>query len=245
MIELNLVPDVKQEFIKAQRVRNMVTAGSVLVMLISGGVVVALLMYTFGAQTLMRTLADNGIKSEFGKLSSHEDLGKSLTIQNQLKVLSGMADKKNVDSRLYDILKVISLPEPNTSTFSVITLDNASNKLTLEGQAKSGFAALEVLRETILATKISYKEENSDNSETKNLTEAVTVSDTNYGQDSTGIKVLRFKMEFEFDPILFSPKVSDLAVLSPNTTNATDSAKNVPKSIFGNKATDLPSGENN
>mgnify|MGYP001584056236 FL=1 len=59
MIELNLVPDVKQEFIRAKRIRNVVISTVILVGIVSIGVVVLLALYLFGVQTVRSNLADS------------------------------------------------------------------------------------------------------------------------------------------------------------------------------------------
>ena len=43
-IELNLLPDVKKEYLKSKKQRNLVVSISVLVSMISGGVIVVLIL---------------------------------------------------------------------------------------------------------------------------------------------------------------------------------------------------------
>ena len=50
MIEINLVPDVKQELIRAQRVRTGVISMSILVGLAALGIVALLLIWVFAIQ---------------------------------------------------------------------------------------------------------------------------------------------------------------------------------------------------
>ena len=84
MIEINLVPDIKIEFLRSQRLRARVIALSVVVSLIAIGAVVALAMYA-GTQAIRNALDDSQIKSEAAKLNSNNpDLTKLVTIQNQL-----------------------------------------------------------------------------------------------------------------------------------------------------------------
>ena len=62
MIEINLVPDVKQELIRAQRSRTVVVTFSILTGIIALGIVVLLLLYVFGVQTLRSAIADDAIE---------------------------------------------------------------------------------------------------------------------------------------------------------------------------------------
>ena len=82
MIEINLIPDVKQELLKAQRIRNVVISSSILVSIIAAGVVVLLLVYMFGVQSVRNSLLDSQIKDKYATLSKVDDLSKIITIQN-------------------------------------------------------------------------------------------------------------------------------------------------------------------
>src|ERR1044072_6732800 len=108
MIEINLVPDVKQELIKAQRVRASVVSISILVGMAAVGVVVVLAIWVFAVQTARSVITDNTIKSESDKLSKVADVSNTLTIQNQLSKLTAMHDEKSIDSRIFDILTTIT-----------------------------------------------------------------------------------------------------------------------------------------
>src|SRR5690606_9177655 len=103
MIEINLVPDVKQELIKAQRVRASVISLAILIGIISVGVVVLLAFWVFAVQTARGLISDNTIKNESEKLAKVQDVSNTLTIQNQLSVLPGQHDGKSVDSRIFEI----------------------------------------------------------------------------------------------------------------------------------------------
>ena len=74
MIEINLVPDVKQELLRAQRTRTAVITISIISGLAAIGIVVLLLVYVFGVQAVRSGLADNAIKEQSEKLASVEDL---------------------------------------------------------------------------------------------------------------------------------------------------------------------------
>ena len=59
MIEINLVPDVKQELIKAQRIRSTVISFSIIIGIISLGAATALDIYAFPVQTLRNVVVDD------------------------------------------------------------------------------------------------------------------------------------------------------------------------------------------
>ena len=76
MIEINLVPDVKQELIKAQRIRATVISVSVIVTIASGIILALLASYVFGVQTVRSSLADSEITTKNKEVQSNQDLSK-------------------------------------------------------------------------------------------------------------------------------------------------------------------------
>src|SRR6476646_4527024 len=113
MIEVNLVPDVKQELIKANRVRTVVISTAVLVGLVAVGIVVLLAIYLFLGQTVRSNLADGAISEKSKQLAAVPDLAKTLTIQHQLSKLTALHDNKNITSRFFDLLVAINPAAPN------------------------------------------------------------------------------------------------------------------------------------
>lgn len=238
MIEINLLPDVKLELIKAQRIRSTVITGAVIIGVAAVGAVVLLAMYVFGVQTVRNTVADNKIKDGNEQLSKVKDLSKMLTIQNQLNVISDLNNNKKVDSRIYDVLVAIIPPAPNDIKISDLTINSTESTITINGQAANSYAALEVFKKTIGGAKIKYTDENKERQETS-LASEVSTSDASYGQDTSGQKVLRFKLSFKYDEALFSPLSKGLSIKIANKGNATDSYLGVPNSLFVDRATDI------
>lgn len=234
MIEINLVPDVKQELIHAKRVRAVVIAGAVTIGAIAIGVVVLLAVYSFGVQGVRQSLIDGNIDKKSKELSSVSDLGDMLTIQHQLSELSTLHNNKNIDSRLFDLLVAINPPAPNTVVFTLTRIDSDAKTIRVDGQAESGYPAAEVLKKTILGTTMSYRE----NGESKSipLTDNVSITEMNYGEDSTGKRVLRFTVTFTYSDAFFARSSQNAIVLRPDKQNATDSFKRVPDSLFGDRA---------
>lgn len=242
MIEINLVPDVKQELLKAQRVRSTVITFAIMVGLIAVGIVIALAFYVFAVQNVRGALLDSSIKDKSQKLSDVSDLSKSLTIQNQLTKISSLNDAKKVDSRIFDVLNAIIPPAPNDVQLSDVTIDSENKVITMNGQAQNSYAAVEVFKKTIGGTKIKYKDVDGKTQE-KDLASNISTSDTSYGEDSSGRKVLRFTLTFNYDEELFSPLSKNLSVVVTTNGNVTDSYLGVPRSIFTDRAKDIKGGQ--
>lgn len=239
MIQINLVPDVKQEMLHAQRMRNVAISLSIVIGLVAVGIVVALALI-LGGQVAVQKIEEGQITSGYSKLSSVSDLDSALTIQNQLGTISSQNDKRTVDSRLLDVLAAINPPAPNDVKLSKVTLDPTQNTVTLEGSAVGGYPATDVFRKTILNTKITAKQQGNDNAAETQLTSNVTLQDTSYGEDATGAKVVRFTIIFTYPNGLFDNRMSDVKISTPSArVDVTDSKTLIPDSMFSQAATDL------
>lgn len=174
MIEINLIPDVKQELLRAQTQRNVVISGSIILAIGAGVIVVLAALYVFGAQALMMSSANSTIDTEYKKLTSVEDLDKLLTIQNQLKTVSTLNANKRAGSRVYNMLNVIVPTDPHNIKISSVSVEPAGTgddtgsgdtssvadggaTITIEGQTAGSYASLEVFEKTIAAAVIEYK----------------------------------------------------------------------------------------
>lgn len=240
MIEINLVPDVKQELLRAQRVRASVISMAIIVGIGAIGVVVLLAIWVFAIQAARGAISDNTIKNESQKLASVEDISNTLTIQNQLTKLPELHDEKNIDSRIFEILNTINPPAPNTVAISSLALDSTENTIKIEAQAANGYPALEVFKKTIEATTFDF----SDNGSGRTVPLASNMSDSerSYGEDVSGAKVLRFTLTFTYPPELFARTSRDARIVAPTKTNVTDSFLGVPTSLFTQKADDTSEG---
>ena len=228
MIEINLVPDVKQELIRAQRVRTTVISIAILAAIGFAAAVVLLSIYVFGAQALRSGLADNSIDSESKKLQNVQDLGKALSLQNQLTQISSIHGKTTMNSRLFDVLATVI---PSGTTVSSIALDSDETTITIQGET-GGYNDLDALKKTILATKFEYQKDGDNEVQSVPLATQIDDGDRSYGQDSDGKRVLRFSISFTYPDELFSRDSLHGQVVAPSAKNATDSKLDIPSSIF-------------
>lgn len=238
MIEINLIPDIKQELLKARRIRTYVISAAVIVGIAAVAVVVLLALYLYAVQTVRGTLADGTIKDKSAELQAIEDLPKTLTVQNQLSKLSDMHASKNIDSRFFSLLAAVNPEAPNEVAISSAVIDASSKNIKLEGQAVNGFDAAEALKKTILGTTLEYTDGDNQTKVAK-LTDDVSVSDMSLGEDSTGKKVLRFTFNFTYDEAFFARSSQNAKVLPPNRANVTDSYLRLPQSLFSERASGI------
>ena len=239
MIEINLVPDIKQQLIKTQRIRSAVIVASVVVGIVSVAVVILLAIYIFGVQTYRNKAADDQITAKSAVIAKHTDLAKTLTIQNQLSKISSLNNGKTIYSRVFDILGAIIPPAPNDVQISTMSIDSEDSLIVLDGQAQNNYPALETFKKTIEGAIFNYYIEGDKTQQHVKLASLITTSDTSYGEDSTGAKVLKFTLSFSFANEVFSPLSKNTSVSITVNGNVTDSYLGIPKSIFTDAATDI------
>ena len=229
MIEINLVPDVKQELLKAQSQRARVITISLYAGLGALGVVILLAVYVFAVQGVRSAIADDIIRRGNEELSQVEDLSKILTIQNQLAQIDVLNETKKRDSRIFDVLAAVLPPAPNQVLVSSLALDVEQSSLVIEGQTSS-FDTLEVFKKTISGAVVTYAEEGEEQSVI--LAEDISISNVSYGEDATGARVLRFNISFTYPEQLFAASIPSVVIKLTNEGNVTDSFLGIPRSIF-------------
>lgn len=236
MIEINLVPDVKQELIQAQRVRSAVVSVSIIIGVVAIAIVTLLAIYVFGVQTVRSSFDDKAISDGSAKLAKVQDLSKTLTIQNQLTKISALNDQKQINSRLFDLLHAIIPPAPNSVAISTLSLDSTANTMTIDAQTND-YSSAEIFKKTIEGAQVSYESDQTKQQVT--LASSVSITNTSWGEDASGAKVLRFTLSFVYAQELFSPGSTNATVTVKTNGNATDSNLGLPNSIFAVRATDL------
>lgn len=253
MIEINLIPDVKQELLKAQHARAVVISSSILASIVAVAVVVLMLVYIFGVQTIRGVVLDDQITKKGETFSSVEDLSKILTIQNQLKTISSLNDQKNMNSRVFDLVAAITPQNASVVTFSQITVGTATEDVATEAEATgatkggqihlegqtAGYDSMEVFKKTVENTVFQYTE--NDEVKTAPLATNISTSDISYGEDADGNKVLRFSMEFDYPAELLSPKSNQLSFKLNINGNVTDSYLGIPR--FAERAKEPGGGQ--
>jgi Tfp pilus assembly protein PilN len=133
MIQLNLLPDVKLYYIKAQRQRRLVISVSVLV---TGSAVVLLLLLLSvnGLQKKHINDLTKDIKEENSQLEDKPDIDKVLTVQNQLQSLTDLHDAKPAAARVFDYLNQVT---PASVSITTLNIDFTQGTATITGTSDS------------------------------------------------------------------------------------------------------------
>ena len=195
MIQFNLLPDIKIQYLKARRQKHLVMLSSTVVIIFSVTLMVVLLSIVFGLQK--KNLADlnRDIKSKSSELQSTKNLSRILTVQNQLNSLPALHDEKPVVSRLYTYITQVT---PTEASISRLNIDFEKNVLTVTGAAN----ALSTVNKFTDGLKLATYTTDDAPKTSKRAFSAVVLSA--FSRDSTGAS---YTITASFDPLLFGEKL--------------------------------------
>lgn len=214
-IQFNLLPDIKQQYLKAQRQKHMVTFIATLATVAAVAIFVILLLVVQVWQKKSISDLNGDIKKYSNQLSSTDDFNKILTVQNQLTSMTALHDKKAVASRMFDYTTQIT---PQSATISKLNLDFDQNTISITGSADS-LATVNTYVDTLKFTKYTT---NGDNQQSGNAFSKVVLSA--FGRTATDTT---YTISASFDPVIFS--------------EAQSATLNVPKITTSRSATEQPS----
>lgn len=137
--EINLVPDIKNEMIKALKLRNFIFFLCIIVAVSSVAITVVIGLF-MGGQQLALDSKKNTINNLSNKLNSYSDLNDFLTIKDQLGSIATLTSKKKVLSRTFNILSTLIPTGADTITISGLNVNLAADSptFTFDAQANAG-----------------------------------------------------------------------------------------------------------
>lgn len=136
MFEVNLVPELKHDAIKALRMRNLILFICIAASAISVAIVLILLSIK-GGQDIAMSSQDSKTATLSEKLNQFNDLSEMLTIQDQLENLNAIANNKVAISRIFGLLVVLQDRGADDVSFSSIDYSAEDFSLTIEGQVNA------------------------------------------------------------------------------------------------------------
>ncbi len=239
MIQFNLLPDVKLEYIKARRAKHLVLLTSIIVTAVSVGIMMVLF---FGVNVVQKRHLGNlskDISEKTDQLKKEEDIDKILTVQNQLNNLNTLHDAKPAAERLGGYLEKVT---PNEVAISKLTVDFGANTIKFEGNAK----ALRYVNQLIDTMKFSeYKltEVGEDNepiiTRSAAFSSVVLASfDRKDGEDALPVS---YEITASFDPIIFNI-TKKVSLEIPPSMITTRSVTERPTPLFQPQASDETEG---
>ena len=232
MIELNLLPDVKQEFVRAQRLSRKITIIMIITSIAAVGIVIFFAFTVYIVQAATNGLLDTSIKDRSEKLQKTDNLARNLTIQNQLSTLPELHDQKQVYARLFDYLPTLNPAAPNTVKISKLDINSEEGTIIVEGYAKD-YKAVATFKDTLSNAELIYTDAEKQSIETNLFTDIV-ISDVGLGEDADGNQVTVFKATLTYDENAFMtvPEGAPTPTVRVPQRNTTPSAQQ-SSSVFG------------
>lgn len=198
MIQFNLIPDIKNQYLRTQRTKRLVIITSMSISAVFLFVFILLFSVVQFAQKSHIKNLQKDIDTTLLNLKKDENLEKVLTIQNQLNSLTGLHDSKPVTTRLYNYLVQVT---PKDASISSVDIDFKQNTLKISGTAKS----IEVVNKFVDTLKFTDYEittnENPAQKTTKKAFSSVVLDNFSTATGKSG--EVSYGISFSFDPALF------------------------------------------
>lgn len=195
MVQFNLLPDVKLEYIKARRTKHLVMLGSLIAASIAVGVTVVLFIGVNVVQKRHLNNLNTDIQKMSKQLEGEKDIDKILTVQNQLNSLNGLHETKPAIDRLGEYLARIT---PNDVSIASLSVDLANSTMEFSGSA----SAIKNVNEFIDTMKFTTHQVEGD---TKNTFSNVVLTSFSRGTgDADG--AASYAITLNYDPVIFDIK---------------------------------------
>lgn len=222
MIQFNLLPDVKVEYMRTERVKRTV-------MFAAAGVSLVAFLTFFGLLILVKVVQPNHIKSltndikqSSSNLKDTKDLDKILTIQSQLNALPGVHTTKPDTTRLFTYITQFT---PSDIKISAISIDHGAKTINISGTAASAVAANQ-FADTLKRTEYIVLVDGESEAEAQ---KTPAFSSVKSALPISGGKIT-YTIDFTYDEALFDNKKT-IKLIIPNITS-TASSQGLPSGLF-------------
>ncbi len=193
MIQFNLLPDVKLEYIRAEQTKRLVMVISILITAVSLLIMVALCLVVLVFQKKYMNDLSTDIKTYSRNLSNTGDINKILTVQNQLNSLTTLHQSKPDTTRLLPFLEQMT---PSDISISTLNIDFEQQTIDINGSTKTD-STNPVASVNKFVDTIKFTNYVSGGTKTKAFSAVVL---TNLGRTD---KVASYTIDFKFDPAIF------------------------------------------
>jgi len=206
MIQFNLLPDVKLEYVKTQRTKHLLTLVSFCVS--AAGIAILLLAFVSVDVVQKKSLHDlsGDITKYSAQLKDVKDLDKILTVQNQLSTLTSLHDQKPVTSRLFTYISQLT---PGHASLNQLSVDFVGNTLSIGGTAPT-LDTVSTYTDTLKNTNYTLEGEG------KLIPAFSKVVLSAFGRDQAGTT---FTISCSFDPAIFNV-ANNITLRVPTTAGA-------------------------
>lgn len=218
MIQFNLLPDVKLEYIKANRLKRTVTVISIFAA--AAGLLILILLF-FAVDVVQKSHMNNlnnQISTLTTKLKNIPNLNQVLTVQKEVNAVPSLHAQKPVVTRLSGYISELT---PSSATISDLNTNFGTNIVVVTGSANS----LATVNQFVDTLKLSSYQ-TSTNVSPKNAFSNVILTSFNYAS-STGAT---YTITASFDPTIFSGSYPTVTLNVPSGSSSNHSSSNTTQS---------------
>jgi Tfp pilus assembly protein PilN len=133
-VQFNLLPDIKLEYNRTQRMKTMITTVATLVTAGSLALLILLVLTVDIVQKKQLTDSANDIDTASKQLKNVPQIDQIITVQNQLKTLSELHQSKHISSRIFTYLPKLT---PPNLTINKLDMDLKANTMVISGKASA------------------------------------------------------------------------------------------------------------
>lgn len=231
MIQFNLLPDIKLDFIKSRKLKRLITTIAVGV----SGASLAMLIIMVVTVKVVQQKQLKDLKKEtdtaIAEVKETPNIDKILTVQNQLKSLPGLHGQKPAASRLPGYVAQVT---PSNISIATVNVDFVTFTMSIKGQAqdlRTVNTFVDTLKFTDYAT-IDDQEKKTGKAFSKVTLSTFSVAERKLPTD----KVAGFNIIMSFDPAIFDNQ-RDMALQVPNAIT-TRSEVSSPDVLFEEQSAD-------
>lgn len=228
MIQVNLLPDIKKQYLRSLRIKSMVVFGSFLAIAIAAGAIVALSMTVYIGQVQYMGFVDGQIEKSAEELRKKPTLNRDLTIQNQLSALPELHASKSKYSRIMDMLPTLNPASPNSVTLTTMQLQDETSTVSFNGRTGS-FEALTSFRDSLRYADVTYVAGDADGTTTEKLFSSVVIETSALTQEQ-GNQFVAFSIRTVYNPGVFAESSRNVALSIPSIQ--TSSQADLSRKIF-------------
>lgn len=238
MIQFNLLPDVKLEYIRARRSERLVFGIAAIVTAVSVGILLIIVSVGIAQKKHLSDL-NKDIATESSQLQKKPQIDKILTVQNQLESLGALHDAKPAATRLFDYLNQVT---PVEASITDLTVKFEEHTATITGTADA-LSSVNKYVDTLKFTKYSV----DDGKDTKPAFSDVVLSTFALGDTSTTSTSgtnpntkATYTVTLAYDPLIFD--ITQKVQLKVPAQVTTRSELEKPTDLFTTPATTTTSG---
>jgi len=202
MVQINLLPDVKKEYLGAQQSKHAFLIGAILASVVSLAILGLLFAYVQIAQPRHLSNLQSDIDSGIAQMKEVPDSVEMVTVQGALEQLPGLQDKKNITSRLFTYINGVT---PRDVSYAEVKLDLTTSTLSLRGDT-TDYEQANVLANNLKSAQLTFTENDAENT-IKPFTQVVF---TNLGraEQAQTTRNVSFQVDMQVDLTLFRETVS-------------------------------------